>query len=752
VDDQSTDALESEAGRPLSGPSAAAALLYEDDLFERAVRRSSREVHLFAAQLDARARAEVLASVEQDRATFHAAFAEEQETAARFAVVRRRVLAMLASAVASAGAVLIFLPSVSPLDDGAPSTWAVAFITGASVGLTMRVRGRRRPLGHIDYLVARDARLTARGQRRTAEELYVRALERIALPEAFRRSESSRLREARARGSVEPESASPHATTPPSPPQRVDGHLVVPRLDPTHLVQNVRAGTQIDTEALAEARGLVEALSGASIGLAGPRGVGKSTVAQSLLDSVSTEHQFLTVAVTAPVRYEPRDFILTMFAASCDAVTGTPVSRTRGAEGWRWQGSVLAAVVGGVGIGVYVSHGSIGGTVHHMWGAGLCLLGLAVLTLSWLPRVRPDPYAPPRRTTNLDLREVHPRDVKDELLREIRFQLTFTGGYAGKLIAPAGELSASRSVGLAQKQESYPDVVARFRAYLEGAADAYGKVVIAIDELDKLPTDDAVRFLDDVKSLFAIDGCFFILSVSEDALNLFERRGVPARDAFDSSIDDIVEVRPFNLAQSERLIDSRTTAMPLELIAICHVLAGGLPRDVIRHGRRIALNSGNGQTAIDLGRTLIAADLHSKIKATRTAIQTLDADGAYGDLQLWLGVLDDVTLSSAGLAVAFCACPKWSEPERRRGRAAERAGLVRDLVLGAAGYAYIALTLAEVVTGVGMRSSRVRVLAEDLAQARQSLATSSGVSWTKCSDARKEFGVKALKRPRLGNR
>ena len=39
--------------------------------------------------------------------------------------------------------------------------------------------------------------------------------------------------------------------------------------------------------------------------------------------------------------------------------------------------------------------------------------------------------------------------------------------------------------------------------------------------------------------LFGIDHCFYLVSVSQDAMSSFERRGIPFRDTFDSALDDI---------------------------------------------------------------------------------------------------------------------------------------------------------------------------------------------------------------------
>lgn len=72
--------------------------------------------------------------------------------------------------------------------------------------------------------------------------------------------------------------------------------------------------------------------SGGSIGIAGPRGVGKSTLIETLCRSEPQEggRKRLGVVVAAPVSYEPRDFILYLFATVCEKVLED--IRTAGAE------------------------------------------------------------------------------------------------------------------------------------------------------------------------------------------------------------------------------------------------------------------------------------------------------------------------------------------------------------------------------------------------------------------------------------
>jgi hypothetical protein len=70
-------------------------------------------------------------------------------------------------------------------------------------------------------------------------------------------------------------------------------------------------------------------------------------------------------------------------------------------------------------------------------------------------------------------------------------------------------------------------------------------------------------------------------------MSSFERRGLPIRDAFDSSFDEVIQVDYQSLASSKRLLSRRVLNVPDPYLCFCHILAGGLPRDLIRACRAL---------------------------------------------------------------------------------------------------------------------------------------------------------------------
>lgn len=99
---------------------------------------------------------------------------------------------------------------------------------------------------------------------------------------------------------------------------------------------------------------------------------------------------------------------------------------------------------------------------------------------------------------------------------------------------------------------SLPDIVSSLKSFLSKIAQER-RVIVAIDELDKVDSDvKAGQFLNDLKGIFGVPECFYLVSVSEEALSNFELRGLPFRDAFDSAFDEVAHFRYLSYAKAGR--------------------------------------------------------------------------------------------------------------------------------------------------------------------------------------------------------
>ncbi len=271
------------------------------------------------------------------------------------------------------------------------------------------------------------------------------------------------------------------------------------------------------------------------------------------------------------------------------------------------------------------------------WGLISCVGGVGLILVHLVHRYRdvllrvgralPPPFRlPPPRL---------PADGGDPIanraqraLRNIRFQRSYSSGWSGSLKLPAGlEAGANFAVSLAQQQQSLPEVVQEFREFAAAVAALHGKVIIGVDELDKLESDDkAQAFVNEIKAIFNIPNCFYLVSVSESAISNFQRRGLPFRDAFDSAFDEILNVGYFSLQDSARLLSRRVLNLPVPFLCICHCLSSGLPRDLIRVTRD-AIGYARDEKQLNaisqVARALVQADARAKIHATEIAAREI---------------------------------------------------------------------------------------------------------------------------------
>ncbi len=284
------------------------------------------------------------------------------------------------------------------------------------------------------------------------------------------------------------------------------------------------------------------------------------------------------------------------------------------------------------------------------------------------------------------------------LLRRIRYQRTFETGWGTKMgvaVAPiTAEASSTGRRSSAEQVMTLPQAVDQLRDLLSAATTLSGKVLIGIDEVDKMASaDDAERFVNDIKAIFGIPGCYFLIAVSEDAVAAFERRGMPFRDVFDSAFDDVLRVDHLDLVGTERLLDARTLEMPLPFKALCHSLAGGLPRDVIRLARHVFATRVPGRQS-GLGvvtKTVVSRRAACQARRPVTALAALASRADVGSAVTWLADRP-LTMQYDSFSARLDELPPSvgsSEKGNLDQHAVDR--LVREL----AAYWYLCVTLAE---------------------------------------------------------
>jgi tetratricopeptide (TPR) repeat protein/GTPase SAR1 family protein len=337
--------------------------------------------------------------------------------------------------------------------------------------------------------------------------------------------------------------------------------------------------TALDTPATRELRRLLRQRSQGSFALAGPRGAGKSTLMERWCaghflradDARQARRADLAVKVDAPVGYQSQEFLHHLFGQVCEAVeryVGPPPRLTRR-------------------------------------------------------------FARRRVSTPVDPAELTAAHLRRRAARErdhIRYISSRTTEGELSLGVPVAGAKGKVAVQRSDVPLNHPELVGRFRDFLREVA-AYvgtrdGKVLIGIDELDRISNgDDAQRFINELKAVFTVPNCYFLVSVSEDALADFELAAMGMRTVFDSAFDTIVRVDYLEFAQARILLNRRIIDLPEQFAALAYVLSGGLARELARMAEEI----GDDRTADTHDLATVAAHLVRRqlSRTTRAAADRL---------------------------------------------------------------------------------------------------------------------------------
>ncbi|MEU5696679.1 hypothetical protein [Actinosynnema sp. NPDC020468] len=393
----------------------------------------------------------------------------------------------------------------------------------------------------------------------------------------------------------------------------------------------------------------LRSMSRGAIGIGGPRGVGKSAVLTLFGElRFGARQDDVTVSVSAPTDYGSRDFLVHLFARVCEEVLADAPAPGRKSRRWVWW---LVGVAGAL---------VAAGAWRWSWVAGVAARGW-----SWVPGhvrevvvvggllVAVSPvvgwvWSRVRRRPVEGVVEVARRHL--EALRFLE-TTTVTRSVTAKPPAVAefgGQVARQR----AAQARTFPELVDDFREFLEFLVwrTPGARVVVCVDELDKIGSGvEAERFLNDIKAVFGVQGCFFLVAVSDDAMASFSRGSLAVRTVFDSAFDRVVTVRRFELGDTRRLLVRRVSRLPEPFVWLCHVLSGGLPRDLNRVVWSLHDLHTAGADLPGLARELVRQDVEAVTEAL--LVRLADAvDGPGVRLRQWVVEVPRLGLTSAAFA------------------------------------------------------------------------------------------------------
>lgn len=446
--------------------------------------------------------------------------------------------------------------------------------------------------------------------------------------------------------------------------------LTRPSRDRVDTRSSARLATRVELENFVETdayRRLITDLGrrgGTAVGLSGQRGSGKSELIRTACGLTATvkEGGLIGIVVPAPVAYDGSDFLRVIIREVCRAIPKplSPWARFAISR----PAKRIAAVLGGAAAGLLVWSlwmSDVNVESSDALAAALLMFGLAfyVLVISVLvkssggafdlTRQMVNPFEARSSDQRLGRRRARASEYAIELERRVRYSETISvsaelGGTSGLF---GGKLNSGRS--LEQVPFSEADLVEELRRLLKVLNDVGYEVRIGIDELDKLRDDEeAERFLNRIKAIFPLTESSFLLSLSESAWGRYAARGIALRDAFDSSLDDVVAVEPLSFAEALRLTRRRGARITPSQMLLCHCGSGGLPRELLRQCRELvdrASDDDDASTLAVLAPRLLLAELSQQARSVAQSLHA--ADGTSSAKVELLALLQDIESASA---------------------------------------------------------------------------------------------------------
>lgn len=370
------------------------------------------------------------------------------------------------------------------------------------------------------------------------------------------------------------------------------------RLPTPALVASDSPENLVEVESVRQLRDFISDHRSSSLGLAGPRGSGKTSTLHLLTrdlhaDSIAT----LCVIVPAPVRYESEDLVRLIIDRFIDTALGAhrkihpadrrPPMRRAGA------GPILWMAGGGTLLIAY----RFWAEIVNVWRPDMALwLGAALLAIAAALALR---LAVKRqaffwlayRGGLVEFREQWPlafRIASEELRYSWETERTKNvSSTIGDLIGGSSGKSSKFSEN-ARGRSEWPTVFHQLATQFL-MESRYKRLVLVIDELDKLSdADSAIKVMNDIKDLMHVEGVHFIASVSDEAMDDFALRSMRFRTAVDSTFDEVIRTSGISHYEALDVLESRVSVFPRPLAYFCYAWSGRNARDLIRNARSVA--------------------------------------------------------------------------------------------------------------------------------------------------------------------
>ena len=173
-----------------------------------------------------------------------------------------------------------------------------------------------------------------------------------------------------------------------------------------------------------------------------------------------------------------------------------------------------------------------------------------------------------------------------EYLRRLQVDKTVNWGASiGSSAVRGVNLSFNRGGSASHVPWTLPDLVAHMRRFMKDIAEQFQysnhAVIVGIDEIDRIGSvDHAEKFIGEIKAIFGVEKCIFLVAVAEDVGSIFAQRATVGRTVLENAFDDIVMVDPLNFQETRDLLLKRVPGFTDSFVYLVHALSGGLPRQL----------------------------------------------------------------------------------------------------------------------------------------------------------------------------
>jgi KAP family P-loop domain len=410
---------------------------------------------------------------------------------------------------------------------------------------------------------------------------------------------------------------------------------------------------------------------GAAVGVTGERGMGKSELLRSFCDDPVSKATIknggtIGVFVAVPAAFKGIEFLTLVAERLAQEVPGyrSPGGRQAMRKMSFFATSfVLAMLLFAVGAYLLVTRKfpTLTFTAFHL-GFGLLLLGVVlfaifageffdVLTLTRTFARGSKGPSDVRASASGHARSRVGRDA-EQLMTRLQYAETISAQTEGSVGWGSIGLNRTRQRSLSALPLTEASLILEIETLADKLAAAGYRVVIGVDEMDKLEGGQATEnFLNSVKQLFSISSCSFLVSVSSSAWARFVQRGINVRDALDSSLDAIESIDALDFCEARSLILHRHEEMSDSQVLFCYTLAGGLPREIMRCARSLAMRNRDEEGGSHALNMVADRVLNTEFDRLMSAIRNELAVWEFPDRDRLFRVLDGMT-------------PKWTDSHR----------------------------------------------------------------------------------------